>query len=316
MLKSLSLASLAVVFIYSMPAVPAQAQNSRSFVSSQGSDANPCTLAAPCRSFQAAHNATNAGGEISVLDSAGYGTLTITKSISIVSPGGVYGGITTPPGVNAITINAGANDVVSLRGLTLNGSGTGGNGIYFTAGAKLAVTDCVISNYAEYGILVKVSAATDKIGIRVLITNTTVSDTVGGIELATFSSGVITATFGGLTLDNNTDSIQLLAEGGPIFFMMANSQIGANSQLGIYSIAQPLTPNLIQLKNVTFTNMPYDIYLAGNSQLNISQVTELYNLRVNGFYCTGNSNYIISDGTNQLSYVVGSTCSLQFQSPQ
>jgi hypothetical protein len=47
---------------------PAQAQNTRSFVSGHGLDTNACTLAAPCRTLAAAFAATNAGGEIDVLD--------------------------------------------------------------------------------------------------------------------------------------------------------------------------------------------------------------------------------------------------------
>src|SRR5215471_2586593 len=61
----------------------AQAQPARVFVAAQGNDANPCTFALPCRTFQRAHNAVAAGGEIDVLDPAGYGAVTITKSISI-----------------------------------------------------------------------------------------------------------------------------------------------------------------------------------------------------------------------------------------
>ena len=60
---------------------------------------------------------TNAGGEITVLDSAGYGSVTINKSVSITNEEGVEAGITTPTAVNAITVNAGLSDVVNLRGL-------------------------------------------------------------------------------------------------------------------------------------------------------------------------------------------------------
>lgn len=74
-------------------AIPAQAQANRTFVSGHGSDGNPCTLLAPCRSLAQAITQTNAGGEIAILDTAGYGALTITKSISIVNPEGVEGGI-------------------------------------------------------------------------------------------------------------------------------------------------------------------------------------------------------------------------------
>ena len=59
----------------------------RTFVSGLGSDANPCTRTAPCRTFQVAHNAVDANGEVLALDSAGYGTLTITKNVTISGDG-------------------------------------------------------------------------------------------------------------------------------------------------------------------------------------------------------------------------------------
>src|ERR1700686_824410 len=120
--------------------VPAQAQNTRSFVSGLGNDLNNCSLAAPCRTFQRAHDQTNAGGEIAVLDSAGYGAVTITKSISIVNPGGVEAGITVPSGGIAITINA-SGAIVALRGLTLEGAATGSDGILVNSGGSLNVRD-------------------------------------------------------------------------------------------------------------------------------------------------------------------------------
>jgi len=68
---------------------PAHAFNIRSFVSANGNDANPCTRALPCRTFQVAHDKTSTGGEVNTLDPAGYGTLVITKSISILNEGGI-----------------------------------------------------------------------------------------------------------------------------------------------------------------------------------------------------------------------------------
>jgi hypothetical protein len=58
---------------------PAQAQSNRIFVSGHGDDSNPCTVISPCRSFGYAITQTNAGGEITTLDVAGYGRVTITK---------------------------------------------------------------------------------------------------------------------------------------------------------------------------------------------------------------------------------------------
>jgi len=120
----------------------------RSFVASFGNDANVaslCTLASPCRSFTAAQGVTDANGEIIALDAAGYGAITITKSISIIANPGVYAGISASTG-NAVTIaTAGVN--VTLRGLNINGVGAT-TGIRMTNGSRLTVENCVISNFS------------------------------------------------------------------------------------------------------------------------------------------------------------------------
>jgi hypothetical protein len=127
-----------------LTAAPAHAQNSRSFVSGHGSDAAPCTLAAPCRTFAHAITVTNPGGELDVLDAAGYGSLTIDRAISIVNDGVGTAGVIVPSGGVGITINAGASDAVSLRGLSVEGGGVGAEGIHFNTGASLTVENCVI----------------------------------------------------------------------------------------------------------------------------------------------------------------------------
>src|SRR5215472_5606673 len=57
----------------------------RTFVSGLGSDGNPCTRQAPCRTFTQAISQTTAGGEVVVLDSSGYGAFTIAKSVAIIA---------------------------------------------------------------------------------------------------------------------------------------------------------------------------------------------------------------------------------------
>src|SRR5215468_5945869 len=61
----------------------------RAFVSTGGNDANPCSLAAPCRGFAAAVTAVAASGEVIVLDSGGYGPVVINKPVDITAPPGV-----------------------------------------------------------------------------------------------------------------------------------------------------------------------------------------------------------------------------------
>src|SRR6516225_9884271 len=130
---------LAAALTCSLFSVPAQAQRARVFVASYGNDNNPCTFGSPCKTFQQAVNVVDPGGEITAIDSAGFGPISINKAVSITSPNGVEAGIVPISGGNAITIGAGPNDAVELYGLTVDGSGVGNNGIVFTSGAKLTI---------------------------------------------------------------------------------------------------------------------------------------------------------------------------------
>lgn len=133
----------------------ASAQATRTWVSGVGDDANPCSRTAPCKTFAGAISKTAAGGEINTLDSGGFGTLTITKSITIVNEGSI-GGVLASGGINGFNINDinGAGIHVVLRGLDINGAGTtlGLNGIRFLTGASLTVENCRIYGFSERGI--------------------------------------------------------------------------------------------------------------------------------------------------------------------
>jgi parallel beta helix pectate lyase-like protein len=122
----------------------------RTFVSGGGNDANPCSLASPCRSFTAAVAAVAAKGEVIILDSAAYGTVTITKSVSLIAPSGIYAGVTVSTG-DGITVNA-PGGIVVLRGLSINGQG-GDNGINLLQAERLRIESCVVSNMAVDGIM-------------------------------------------------------------------------------------------------------------------------------------------------------------------
>src|SRR5450432_3310814 len=111
---------------------PANAQATRTWVSGVGDDANPCSRTAPCKTFAGAISKTAAGGEIDALDPSGFGAVTITKAITIAGDGTLASILVA--GTNGIIVNAGVNDVVLLRNLSLIGIG-GTNGIYFVAGS-------------------------------------------------------------------------------------------------------------------------------------------------------------------------------------
>ena len=128
-----------------------QAQAQRTWVSGLGDDGNPCSRTAPCRTFAGAIAKTATGGEIDCLDPSGFGPVIISKSITIDGTRGLSGILaTTLP--NVITINLttpnDAAKTVRLRGLSLNGLGTGTNGINVISDGSVSVEDCVIDGFA------------------------------------------------------------------------------------------------------------------------------------------------------------------------
>src|SRR2546425_6704071 len=108
----------------------AQAQATRTWVSGVGDDANPCSRTAPCKTFAGAISKTAACGEIDALDPGGFGAVTITKSITIDGGGNTAGVLVS--GTNGIVVAAQTTDVVTLRGLDINGICAGLNGIRIT----------------------------------------------------------------------------------------------------------------------------------------------------------------------------------------
>jgi hypothetical protein len=128
----------------------AQAQATRTWVSGVGDDANPCSRTAPCLSFAGAMSKTAPGGEIDALDPAVINALTITKAITIDGGGGQVASISAS-GSSGIVVQAGANDVVTLKNLRIQGGGSG-NGIDFLSGKALHVENCTIAGFAGHGI--------------------------------------------------------------------------------------------------------------------------------------------------------------------
>jgi hypothetical protein len=126
------------------------AQASRTWVSGVGDDANPGSRTAPCKTFAGAISKTAASGEIDCIDSGGFGAVTITKSITIDGAGVMAGVLAS--GSNGVTINAGVNDVVTLRNLSINGFGTGLNGIRILSAAEVNIENCVIFEFTQRGI--------------------------------------------------------------------------------------------------------------------------------------------------------------------
>jgi hypothetical protein len=88
-----------------------------------------------------------------VLDPGDFGPVTLTGSMTIDGGGGQVAGVGVVPGTSGITVNAGANDVINLRGLAFDGYGeTGASGVAFNSGSRLQVEHCTFQGFDTAGI--------------------------------------------------------------------------------------------------------------------------------------------------------------------
>jgi hypothetical protein len=227
MTKTIIRAAFAAALTITLCALPAQAQ--RVFVSGSGSDSNPCTFTAPCRTFAQAFATAPTNGEIDVLDPAGYGALTITHGISIQAHG--FGGITAATsGANAITINAGTSDAITLNGLLIDGTDAGHDGILINSGASVQILNCVIRRFTGYG--VDFFSSTNPTNL--LIADTVVSDnSATAFELSPQNGNSATpVTLTRVTANNNANGVGVVS--GTV--MIQNAILSNNVDNGLHAV--------------------------------------------------------------------------------
>lgn len=175
--------SLYVLAVFVLTSCLAQGQASRTWVSGVGDDANPCSRTAPCKTFAGAISKTMAGGEIDAMDPGGFGALTITKAITIDGGSGQVGSILVS-GTNGIVVQAGASDVVTIRNLSINGIGSGIDGIRFLGGKALQIENCRILGFTSNGIDI------ESPGALVNVLDTVSQNNANGMYVQGFSNPV------------------------------------------------------------------------------------------------------------------------------
>jgi len=181
----------------------AQAQASRTWVSGVGDDANPCSRTAPCKTWAGAISKTAACGEIDALDPGGFGAVTITKSITLDGTG-TFASILASL-VNGIVINAASTDVITIRGISINGFCNGINGINILQAKTVNVEDCVIFRF-NTGNGITVNETND---LNLNVRNTVIRDnTLDGINTVTSgAANKINVTLDNVRLSGNANGL-------------------------------------------------------------------------------------------------------------
>lgn len=196
-------AASAILLLPGLGAAPSYAASAITFVSGQGANAGDCSSpATPCRTLQFALGQTSAKGEIKVLDPAFYGTLTITKSITIMGVEGASAGRNNAA-CDGITVNAGPDDAVNIDRLTIDGFKSATNGIVLNSGGSLRITHCTVQNFTSNGILVQPNSGTTAL----LIADSAVSNNgADGILIFPTVTGIVKGSVERVLMHRNTGS--------------------------------------------------------------------------------------------------------------
>jgi hypothetical protein len=275
---------LCAVFMLALTSV-AQAQATRTWVSGVGDDVNPCSRTAPCKTFAGAISKTFIGGEIDALDPGGFGTVTVTKSITLDGASG-FGSILAS-GTNGVNINiaANANDPqrrVTLRRLSINGTGSSGaigtstgiRGVNVNTNGLTAldVENCYIQNFTTVGIDLAQTAATSPI---VSIKDTNVTNTGTGIQMTTGSGGVLTAVLDKVRVEFGANGI--IAKDRAFITVRDSVVQGPGTGTGL-SISAPSNVAGLNLEGVVVFNWNIGVAAgAGASRVDLSNSSLLNN---------------------------------------
>jgi hypothetical protein len=268
------------VFAAALLSGQANATQSRTYVSGTGDDNGSCTASSPCKSFSAALAATTAGGEIYVLNSADYGPVTISQSVTIYSEGAT-GGILATSGTG-ITISAGAADVVTLRGLVIDGAKTGSVGIRFTSGQALNIQKTVVRNFVDDGVNFAGG------GSLTVFDSTVVNNVLTGVMMNS-AGNPATAVLARVTASGN--GVGLLASGSGLNVVITDA-VAASNNYGIGASGA-----VVMVRNSAISNNAVGIAADQLAVVRVGQST----VTGNGIGLqTSNSGQIVSFGNNNL----------------
>lgn len=228
------------------PARAQQALAARTYVSTGGSDANACSLAAPCRNFSAAVPKTAPAGEVTALESGSYGNVTVDRGITLQAAPGVLAALGTAVTTTPVVINASETSTVTLRNLQITRAGFSNatRGVQFNTGGALHVEGCVIAGFSDAGLFFGPPGLnSDNRPPRLFVKDTAVRDNGVGISLTTVS-----ATISDCRVENNATGVLASIQSSAV---VADSVLSGNTN---YGVAASTGPASVAVENCVLTH--------------------------------------------------------------
>ena len=247
--------SFAAAVLATLHGEPAQAQlDTSAFVSAAGGDSIGCgSSGTPCATLGFALGRLKPGGEILFLTPDSYAGFTITQAVSIRNDG--IGEVLIEAQIlGGIVIAAGAGDVVSLRGLTINGFAHARVGINIGTASAVHIQNCIVTGFQDtgfpadgghsaFGISLAPSGRTQMFVSDTLIYNNGAASFTGGILIEPQNANsAADAVLDRVHLENNVDGILIdgavAAGSAGSHVVVRDSVMSGNVGSGIHAFTQ------------------------------------------------------------------------------
>jgi Right handed beta helix region len=220
------------------------------WVSGSGVDAdsNSCdSFEGPCATFQAAYSHTRPGGIINCSGGFNFSTVTFTiaQSITIDCRNAMFA--LDASGVDYITVNAGPNDDITIRGIQFvsNFIHGGLSGVKFIGGHSLHIENCTFNSLTSAAVSIMPTTASN-----VFVTDSKFRTNATGVLIKSSTGASVAASFVRVTItSNNGGGIKIDTTNGPVTADITDSEISGNSGNGLNAVGGAGGPAMFNIHN-------------------------------------------------------------------
>jgi hypothetical protein len=273
------------------------------YVSSTGSDSNPCTAAQPCATIVQAllDIFLTPGGVISCIggtgsnDSGGIG-LGNSIELTIDCPGGTFLG----SGSNSFNLElTGANQILKIRHLTFNlaNAASGASAIVVQGSGNLILEDCVFENGSGVALNITPNGP-----LTLVIKNSRISNNAAGVLLQPAAGGSINATLDHVVITGNTGTgggIKTNSANGIVNLDITESEISYNGGVGVNGRSGGFL-SMVNIKNSVITENGAQGVQANGANVGITVQATLLDQNTGGATSIEAGGHISTYGNNSI----------------
>jgi hypothetical protein len=217
------------------------------WISSIGSDSDPCTAALPCATAEVAVSHVNqGGGQINCINSPGFIDAEPMSEFGVsltLDCAGLWR--TNTP--NSAAIQLSANQTWTVRNLTISGTAGGYPAIRVTGSGTLIIENCVFENFNASGAGPALDIEPNG-PLNLVIKNSRISNNVAaGVLIKPAPGGSVTATFDGVTITKNAGGLKTDTTNGAVRVDISNSTISNNANNGLIAIGGAGGTNMVSV---------------------------------------------------------------------